>query len=61
MDLGMDQALALLAGINVVPKRSYLAAYSSGMDHRACLRFRDAGLEPVESAGWPRGSSVPFR
>ena len=29
MDLVMDQAIALFAGINVAPQRSYLAAYPS--------------------------------
>ena len=57
MDLVMDQAIALFAGINVVPKRSYLAAYSSRIDHKACLRFMDAWLEQVEQAGLPWGSS----
>lgn len=36
MDLVLDQAIALFAGLNVVPKRSYLAAYSSRLDHQAC-------------------------
>ena len=57
MDLVMDQAIALFAGINVVPKRSYLAAYSSRIDHKACLRLMEAWLEQVEQAGLPRGSS----
>ena len=57
MDLVMDQAIALFAGINVVPKRSYLAAYSSRIDHKACLRFMEAWLEQVEQAGLPRGPS----
>lgn len=57
MDLVMDQAIALFAGINVVPKRSYLAAYSSRVDHRACLRFMEAWLAQVEQAGLPRGAS----
>jgi hypothetical protein len=57
MDLVMDQAIALFAGINVVPKRSYLAAYSSRIDHKACLRFMEAWLEQVERAGLPHGSS----
>jgi hypothetical protein len=57
MDLVMDQAIALFAGINVVPKRSYLASYSSRIDHKACLRLMDAWLEQVEQAGLPRGSS----
>jgi hypothetical protein len=57
MDLVMDQAIAVFAGINVVPKRSYLAAYSSRIDHRACLRLMEAWLEQVEQAGLPRGPS----
>ena len=57
MDLVTDQAIALFAGINVVPKRSYLAAYSSRIDHRACLRFMEAWLDQVEQAGLPHGAS----
>jgi len=57
MDLVTDQAIALFAGINVVPKRSYLAAYSSRIDHKVCLRFMEAWLEQVEQAGLPRGAS----
>jgi hypothetical protein len=57
MDLVMDQAIALFAGINVVPKRSYLAAYSSRIDHKASLRFMELWLEQVEQAGLPHGAS----
>ena len=57
MDLVCDQGLALFAGLNVVPKRSYLAAYSSRVDHRANLRLLDAWSEEVHRAGLPRGSS----
>jgi hypothetical protein len=57
MDLVMDQAIALFAGINVVPKRSYWAAYSSRVDHKACLRLMEAWLEEVELAGLPHGVS----
>ena len=57
MDLVMDQAIAVFAGINVVPKRSYLAAYSSRVDHRTCLRLMEAWLQQVEPAGLPRGPS----
>jgi len=57
MDLVTDQAIALFAGINVVPKRSYLAAYSSRIDHKVCLRFMEAWLEQVEQAGLPHGAS----
>ena len=58
MDLVFDPAIALLAGLNVVPKRSYLAAYSSRMDHRANLRLMDAWFEQVEGAGLPHGTSL---
>ena len=37
--------------------RSYLAAYSSRIDHKVCLRFMDARLEQVEQSGLPHGSS----
>jgi len=57
MDLVMDQAIAVFAGINVVPKRSYLAAYSSRIDHKTCLRLMEAWLEQVERAGLPHGAS----
>ena len=58
MDLVFDQAIALFAGLNVVPKRSFLAAYSSRVDHRANLRLMDAWFEQVESAGLPHGPSL---
>ena len=57
MDLVTDQAIALFAGINVVPKRSCLAAYSSRIDHKVCLRFMEGWLEQVEQAGLPHGAS----
>ena len=57
MDLVMDQAIAVFAGINVVPKRSYLEEYSSGLDHKACLRLMQTWLEQVEQAGLPHGPS----
>ncbi len=57
MDLVCDEGIALFAGLNVVPKRSYLAAYSSRIDHRVCLRLLDAWLADVHRAGLPRGSS----
>jgi hypothetical protein len=58
MDLVFDPAVALFAGLNVVPKRSYLAAYSSRVDHRANLRLMDAWFEQVEQVGLPHGSSL---
>ena len=58
MDLVFDPAIALFAGLNVVPKRSYLAAYSSRVDHRANLRLMDAWFEQIEAVGLPHGRSL---
>src|SRR3954454_3504028 len=57
MDLVCDEGVALFAGLNVVPKRSYLAAYSSRVDHRAGLRLLDAWSDEVHRASLPRGRS----
>jgi hypothetical protein len=58
MDLVTDQGIALFAGLDVVPKRSYLAASSSRVDQRAGLRLLEAWSEEVHRVGLPRGS--PF-
>jgi hypothetical protein len=58
MDLVFDEAIALFAGLNVVPKRSYLAAYSSRVDHRANLRVMEAWFEQLERSGFSHGSSL---
>src|SRR5262249_42291037 len=57
MNLVEDQGIAVFAGLNVVPKRSYLAAYSSQVDRRATLRLLDAWADEAHRAGLPRGSS----
>jgi hypothetical protein len=57
MDLVCDEGIALFAGLNVVPKRSYLAAYSSAVDHRLCWRLMEAWSAEVHRAGLARGSS----
>jgi hypothetical protein len=58
MDLVFDPAIALFAGLNVVPKRSYLAAYSSRVDHRANVRLMDAWFEQLAGVGLPYGDSL---
>ena len=58
MELVFDPAIALFAGLNAVPKRSYLAAYSSRVDHRANLRLMDAWFEQIEGIGLPHGTSL---
>src|SRR4051794_11907389 len=57
MDLVEDQGIALFAGLNVVPKRSYLAAYSSRIDHDVNLRLMAAWADEVHQAGLPHGHS----
>ena len=57
MDLVCDEGIALFAGLNVVPKRSYLAAYSSQVDRRANLRLLEAWCDEAHRVGLPRGSS----
>ena len=58
MDLVCDPGIALFAGLNVVPKRSYLASYSSRVDRRACVRLMAAWFDEVRRAGLPRGDSI---
>jgi hypothetical protein len=58
MDLVCDQGIALFAGLNVVPKRSYLASYSSRVDHRGCVRLMAAWFDEARRAGLPRGDSI---
>jgi hypothetical protein len=58
MDLVFDEGVALFAGLNVVPKRSYLAAYSSGVGPRTIDRLMAAWFEAVQQAGLARGASL---
>jgi hypothetical protein len=58
MDLVDDQGIALFAGLNVVPKRSYLAAYSAQIDDRITGRLLAAWFTEVARAGLTRGSSL---
>jgi hypothetical protein len=57
MDLVTDEGIALFAGLNVVPKRSYLAAYSSAIDDRAIERFMAAWFTAAARAGLTPGTS----
>jgi len=58
MDLVFDEGIALFAGLNVVPKRSYLAAYSSRVTHATNLRLMQAWFDQVQHAGLAHGSSI---
>jgi hypothetical protein len=58
MDLVFDEGIGIFAGLNVVPKRSYLAAYSSRVSHETNLELMGAWFEEVQRAGLKRGSSI---
>jgi hypothetical protein len=58
MDLVTDEGIAMFAGLNVVPKRSYLAGYSSRCDNRVIGRLMTAWFAQVERAGLKRGDSL---
>jgi len=58
MDLVADEGIALFAGLNVVPKRSYLAAYSSSIDDRAIERFMAGWFNETPRAGLKHGTSL---
>lgn len=58
MDLVDDPGIALFAGLNVVPKRSYLAAYSSQIDDRTTQRLLAAWFAEAPRAGLTRGTSL---
>ncbi len=57
MDLVFDPGLALFAGLNVLPKRFSLAAYSSRIDHQTDLRLMAAWFAQAQAAGLPHGDS----
>ena len=67
MALVADEGLALFAGLNAIPKRSYLAAYSSRIDHTMTTALLAAWQAPGGAVRlWPGRSfnldfhSVPY-
>ena len=58
MELVFDPGLALFAGLNAIPKRSYLAAYSSRLGRAANLRLMETWFQHVEAAGLGRSGSL---
>ncbi|MEW6756250.1 MAG: transposase [Candidatus Latescibacterota bacterium] len=58
MNLVFDDGLALFAGLNVLPKRSYLAAYSSRLGRRANVRLMETWFEHMQQIGLPRSGSL---
>jgi hypothetical protein len=58
MGLVTDEGIALFAGLNVVPKRSYLASYSSSVDDRTNDRLMAAWFNERPRAGLKHGDSL---
>ena len=58
MNLVFDEGLALFAGLNVIPKRSYLAAYSSRIGERGIRRFMETWFQQVQRIGLSRSGSL---
>jgi len=48
MALVADEGLALFAGLSAIPKKSYLAEYSSRIDHAMTLKLLAAWQKPVQ-------------
>jgi hypothetical protein len=53
-----DEGLALFAGLNAIPKRSYLAAYSSRMGRKRNLQCMETWFDHVQEAGLARSGSL---
>jgi hypothetical protein len=58
MNLVFDKGLALFAGLNVLPKRSYLAAYSSRIGRQANLALMASWFPQVEGIGLRHSGSL---
>jgi hypothetical protein len=58
MNLVFDEALALFAGLNVIPKRAYLAAYSSRIGQRTNRRLMEVWFQHVQTLGLRRSHSL---
>lgn len=52
-----DDGLALFAGLNVIPKRSFLAEYSCRIDPASYPKLMRHWFEAMTRAGLPRGTS----
>ncbi len=58
MNLVFDEGLALFAGLNVMPKRAYLAAYTSGIGERGIRRLMETWFQRVQRIGLSRSGSL---
>lgn len=53
-----DEGLALFAGLNVLPKRSWFATYSSRIDREKNRRLMELWFDAAGEAGLPRSGSL---
>jgi hypothetical protein len=58
MSLVFDEALALFAGLNVSPKRSYLSTYSSRVGRKRNLKLMELWFDKLGKAGLERSGSL---
>jgi hypothetical protein len=58
MSMVLDEGLAVFAGLNAIPKRSYLAAYSSKIGRQGNLRLMDAWFRQVSKLGLQHSGSL---
>jgi transposase len=57
MSYVFDKGLALFAGLNAIPKRSFLGEYSSRIDPRSYPRLMDSWFDEIGKIGLERGVS----
>ncbi|GFP20204.1 hypothetical protein HKBW3S03_01705, partial [Candidatus Hakubella thermalkaliphila] len=57
MSYVLDEGLALFAGLNAIPKRSFLTEYSCRIDPQGYPRLMRAWFDALETLGIDRGSS----
>jgi len=57
MALVADPGLALFAGLNAIPKKSYLSEYSHGIDHARTVRLLAAWQDVLSGEGLVDGDS----
>lgn len=52
-----DQGLSLLAGLNVIPKRSFLSEYTSRVGHQQIVELQVAHHKQIDASGLFKGES----
>lgn len=57
MDMVFDEGLALAVGLNVVPKKSYLAEYSERITHEDTIKFLHRWVRKLRKGSFIKGES----